>query len=65
MIVHLALEFPLPELKIPASSHPGDARPLQALSMPRPNQRCYQTVSAIVSSLENLRVVRTRNVMWL
>ena len=64
-LTHLSLEFPLPELKIPASSHPGDAHPLQILSIPRPNQRCYQTVSAIVSSLKNLRVVRTRDVRWL
>ena len=60
-LTHLSLEFPLPELKIPR----GNPHPLQILSIPRPNQRCYQTVSAVVSSLENLQVVRTRDVRWL
>lgn len=59
-LTHLSLEFPLPELKIPLSSHP-----LQILSIPRPNQRCYQNVSTVISSLKNLRVVRTRDVRWL
>ncbi|KAF9654116.1 hypothetical protein BDM02DRAFT_3133598 [Thelephora ganbajun] len=61
ILIHLSLEFPLPELKIP----PGDVHPLQILSIPRPNQRCYQTVSTAVSSLKNLRIVRTRDVRWL
>lgn len=60
-LTHLSLEFPLPELKIP----PVDDHPLQILSIPRPNQRCYPSVSAIASSLKNLRVVRTRDVRWL
>lgn len=64
-LTHLSLEFPLPELKIPPSSHPGDAHPLQILSIPRPNPRCYQSVSAVIASLKNLRVVRTRDVRWL
>jgi len=64
-LTHLSLEFPLPELKIPQHANPSDAHPLQILSIPRPNQRCYQAVSAIVSSLKNLRVVRTRDVRWL
>jgi len=64
-LTHLSLEFPLPELKIPPSSHASDSHPLQILSIPRPNQRCYQAVNAIVSSLKNLRVVRTRDVRWL
>lgn len=60
-LTHLSLEFPLPELKIP----PGGAHPLRILSIPRPNRRCYQTISTVVSSLKNLRVVRTRDVRWL
>ena len=64
-LTHLSLEFPLPELKIPLSSHPSKVHPLQILSIPRPSQRCYQAVSTIVSSLKNLRVVRTRDVRWL
>jgi hypothetical protein len=64
-LTHLSLEFPLPELKIPPYSNTSDAHPLQMLSIPRPNQRCYQAVSTIVSSLKNLRVVRTRDVRWL
>ena len=60
-LTHLSLEFPLPELEIPA----GDGHPLQILSIPRPNRRYYQTVSAIATSLNNLRVVRTRDVRWL
>jgi len=64
-LTHLSLEFPLPELKIPPHTNPSDAHPLQILSIPRPNQRCYQAVSTIVSSLKNLRVVRTRDVRWL
>lgn len=60
-LTHLSLEFPLPELKIPQ----GNSHPLQILSIPRPNQRCYQTVNTLVSSLKNLRVVRTRDVRWL
>ena len=64
-LTHLSLEFPLPELKIPSSSRPGDAHPLQILSIPRPNPRCYQNVSTVISSLKNLRVVRTRDVRWL
>jgi len=64
-LTHLSLEFPLPELEIPPSSGPDDAHPLQILSIPRPSQRCYQTVITIVSSLTNLRVVRTRDVRWL
>ena len=50
---------PLPELKIPLPNHLGDAHPLQILSVPRPSWRCYQTVSSLVSSLQDLRVVRT------
>ena len=64
-LTHLSLEFPLPELKIPPSSHASVSHPLQILSIPRPNQRCYQAVNAIISSLKNLRVVRTRDVRWL
>ena len=64
-LTHLSLEFPLPELKLPSSNHASDPHPLQILSIPRPNQRCYQAVNAIVSSLKNLRVVRTRDVRWL
>jgi len=64
-LTHLSLEFPLPELEIPLYSNPSDAHPLQILSIPRPTQRCYQAVSTIVSSLKNLRVVRTRDVRWL
>jgi hypothetical protein len=60
-LTHLSLEFPLPELKIP----PGTSHPLQILSIPRPNQRCYQTIDTIVSSLKSLQVVRTRDVRWL
>ena len=60
-LTHLSLEFPLPGLKIPQ----GDAHPLQILSIPRPNQHSYETVSTLVSSLKNLRVVRTRDVRWL
>ena len=64
-LTHLSLEFPLPELKIPPFNHSEESHPLQILSIPRPNQRCYQTVSTVVSSLKNLRVVRTRDVRWL
>jgi len=64
-LTHLSLEFPLPELKIPPLSRPSDAHPLQILSIPRPNQSCYQSISAVVSSLKNLRVLRTRDVRWL
>ncbi|KAF9786686.1 hypothetical protein BJ322DRAFT_665734 [Thelephora terrestris] len=60
-LTHLSLEFPLPDLKIPQ----GNTHPLQILSIPRPNQRCYQSVNALVSSLRSLRVVRTRDVRWL
>ena len=60
-LTHLSLEFPLPELKIPH----GDPHPLRILSIPRPNQRCYQNVSTLVSALKNLQVVRTRDVRWL
>ena len=58
---HLSLEFPLPVLKIPQ----GGVHPLQILSIPRPNQHCYKTINDIVSSLQNLRIVRTRDVRWL
>ena len=64
-LTHLSLEFPLPELEIPPSSHASGSHPLQILSIPRPNQRCYQAVDSIISSLKNLRVVRTRDVRWL
>jgi len=64
-LTHLSLEFPLPELKIPPFRHPSDAHPLQILSIPRPNHSCYQSISTAVSSLINLRVVRTRDVRWL
>ena len=64
-LTHLSLEFPLPELEIPRFSHPDESHPLQILSIPRPNQRCYQIVSAVASSLKNIRVVRTRDVRWL
>ena len=64
-LTHLSLEFPLPELRIPTFSHPDESHPLQILSIPRPNQRCYQIVSAVISSLRNLKVVRTRDVRWL
>jgi hypothetical protein len=64
-LTHLSLEFPLPELEFPSFSHPGDAHPLQILSIPRPNQHYYQTITTLVSSLKNLRVVRTRDVRWL
>lgn len=64
-LTHLSLEFPLPELRIPPSSRPSDAHPLQILSIPRPSQHCHQMVNTIVSSLKSLRVVRTRDVRWL
>ena len=64
-LTHLSLESPLPELKIPPPNHLGNVHPLQTLSVPRPSRRCYQTVSTVVSSLQNLRVVRTRDVRWL
>ena len=59
-LTHLSLGFPLPALKIPQ----GDAHPLELLSIPRPNQHCYDIVHTIVSSLKNLRAVRTRDVRW-
>lgn len=60
-LTHLSLEFPLPDLKIP----PGNTHPLRILSIPRPNQLCYRTVNALVSTLKDLQVVRTRDVRWL
>ena len=60
-LTHLSLDFPLPELQIPE----GEAHPLHMLSIPRTNQHCYQTVYAVVTSLKNLRVVRTSELRWL
>ena len=60
-LIHLSLEFPLPQLTVPQ----GGTHPLQILSIPRPNQHCYQIINTIVSSLRNLQVICMRDVRWL
>ena len=64
-LTHLSLEFPLPELKIPPSSHTSESHSLQILSITRPNQCCYQATNAIIPSLKNLQVVCMHDVRWL
>ncbi|KAI0040277.1 hypothetical protein FA95DRAFT_1599491 [Auriscalpium vulgare] len=58
---HLVVDYPLPTLVVP----PGTTHPLQALTIPRPNQRFLRELEALLPRLPKLAVVRAKNVRWL
>jgi len=69
---HLSLEFPLPRLILPLREYDHvrqqqqqQQHPLQVLSIPRPKSEYLVVIESMVPALENMRVVRIRDVRWL